>query len=369
MPIHQPVRLCLAGDVMCGRGIDRIQRHPGDPLVHERWVRSAETYVELAEAVSGAIPRRVDPAYVWGDALDALARLRPDAVVANLETAVTDRGTPWQGKPIHYRMHPANAGVLTVAGIDIVSLANNHVLDWSRPGLEQTLDVVHAHGLRTVGAGRDAAEAWAPVTVDVAGMRLVVAAVASPTAGVPAAWAAGADEPGVAYVPDFSDGSVALIAEALAQVQRPDDIVVLSIHWGPNWGHAIPTDRRRFAHAVIDVAGVDVVHGHSSHHPLGVEVHHGRLIVHGCGDLVTDYEGIGGHEGFRGELGGLWFVDLGPTGALRGLTMVPTRLRRFRLTRPDADDVTWLADTMDAACRPLGTRMEVAPSGHLALRW
>ena len=151
--------LCLAGDVMTGRGIDQIQPHPGDPAISEPWVRSALRYVELAERRNGPIPRSVAPAYIWGEMLEVIAAA--DARIVNLETAVTDRGVPWPGKGIQYRMHPANVGCLTAAGLDVVSLANNHVLDWSEPGLEQTLATLAAAGVGTTGAGRDAGEPWA----------------------------------------------------------------------------------------------------------------------------------------------------------------------------------------------------------------
>jgi len=148
------VKLCVTGDVMSGRGIDQILRCPGDPRIHEPSMQSALDYVAIAEQRSGPIPRHVPPAYVWGDALDFLRQAKPDAFVVNLETAVTDRGTPWPGKGIHYRMHPANVDILSVAGVDVAVLANNHVLDWSIPGLEQTLESLAASGVSKVGAGR-----------------------------------------------------------------------------------------------------------------------------------------------------------------------------------------------------------------------
>ncbi len=86
------------------------------------------------------IPRRVDPEYIWGEALAVLDDARLSARIINLETAVTERGDPWPGKGIHYRMHLDNLDCITAAGIDCCVLANNHILDWSVPGLEQTLD-------------------------------------------------------------------------------------------------------------------------------------------------------------------------------------------------------------------------------------
>ena len=80
--------------------------------------------------------------------------------------------------------------------------------------------------------------------------------------------------------------------------RRDGSIIVLSIHWGDNWGFEIPDDHRRFAYRMIDDAGVQLVHGHSSHHVKGIEVHDGHPIIYGCGDLLSDYEGIRGHEIF-----------------------------------------------------------------------
>src|SRR5581483_6780151 len=88
----------LAGDVMTGRGVDQILKHPGAPELHEPAVRDARAYVELAEAKSGPIPRHVDDAYVWGDALETLGRIPADARIVNLETSITRRDTAWPGK-------------------------------------------------------------------------------------------------------------------------------------------------------------------------------------------------------------------------------------------------------------------------------
>lgn len=77
----------------------------------------------------------------------------------------------------------------------------------------------------------------------------------------------------------------------LSHVRRPGDRVVLSLHWCGNWGYEIAREHRDFAHAVIDEAGIDLLHGHSSHHPMGIELYHGKAILYGCGDFLNDYEG------------------------------------------------------------------------------
>jgi poly-gamma-glutamate synthesis protein (capsule biosynthesis protein) len=364
----QPITLFLCGDVMTGRGIDQILPHPSDPTLHEGYVRTALGYVALAESASGTIPRGVAPEYIWGDALAELDRANPDARIVNLETSVTT-SNDWIDKGINYRMHPANVACLTVAKIDCCVLANNHVLDWGRAGLIETLDTLHAAGLRTAGAGRNRAEAQAVTALPLArGGRLLVAAYGMPSSGVPAVWAATEDTPGVAVLEDLSDRNVERVARSMRAVKRPGDVVVASIHWGGNWGYGIGRAERRFAHRLIETAGVDVVHGHSSHHPKGVEVHAGKLVLYGCGDFVNDYEGISGYESYRSDLSLMYLPTIdAATGGLLRLELVPTQMKRFRVQRASAEDGQWLADLLSREGRQFGTGARVREDGRLEL--
>jgi hypothetical protein len=109
--------------------------------------------------------------------------------------------------------------------------------------------------------------------------------------------------------------------------------VVVSVHWGSNWGYAVAPEQVRFAHRLIG-GGVDLIHGHSSHHPGPVEVFGGKLVLYGCGDCINDYEGITGHERYRGDLRLLYFASLHPgTGTLAALRMTPMQARNLRLRR------------------------------------
>ena len=364
------VTLFLSGDVMTGRGIDQIFRRSVDPVLFEPAMTSAEGYVELAERAHGPIPRGVEPAYVWGEGLDHLARLQPELRIVNLETAVTSDGRPWPGKAIHYRMHPDNVASLTVAGIHCCSLANNHVLDWSAPGLQDTLEALAAAGIASVGASVDLSAAWRPAVLQPReGVRVLVLAMATTSSGVPVDWAAGPASPGVALLPDLGAGGVSMVADALVDAV-PGDLVVASVHWGGNWGYPVPQEHRRFAHRLLEAGLVGVVHGHSSHHPLGIEVHQGRLILYGCGDLINDYEGIRGHEKYRGDLGLMYLATLDPSsGSLRRLEMVPTRMRRFRLETASPREGTWLARVLSREGAPFGTSVEPGEVGHLTLNW
>jgi poly-gamma-glutamate capsule biosynthesis protein CapA/YwtB (metallophosphatase superfamily) len=363
------VTLWLAGDVMMGRGIDQVMHTSVDPRLYEAVMSSAEDYVGLAVDAHGAIPRPAEPAYVWGDALADLDALAPDVRIVNLETAITTIDEPWPDKEVLYRAHPANVAVLSAARIDCCSLANNHALDWGRPGLLETLETMHASGVATVGAGRTSSEADAPALLDYLGRRVIVVAFGSTTSGIPAAWAAASDRPGVRLFEDWSPGIADALAAQVHPIRRPGDVVVCSVHWGSNWGHQIPAQQRELAHRLVDVAGIDIVHGHSSHHPRAVEVYHGRPILYGCGDFITDYEGISGHEAFRSDLVGAWVVTLDPDAdASTRVRVLPYRLRRFRLARASATDVAWLAATLDRHSQQLGTHVEPAADGTLAVR-
>ena len=362
--------LFLCGDVMTGRGIDQILMCPSAPEIHESCVHDAREYVALAEHASGPIPRAVDPAYVWGDALIELEAVSPDARIVNLEVSVTRSAEYWPDKGINYRMHPANVACLTAARIDVCALANNHVLDYGHPGLEETLAVLAATGLKTAGAGRNLADARRPAIVErPGGQRVIVLACGIETSGIPPAWSASEDRPGVDLLEDLSDATAGAIVERVGRVKRSGDVVVASIHWGSNWGYEVPRDHVRFAHRLID-GGVDIVHGHSSHHPRPIEVYRHKLVLYGCGDFIDDYEGIPGHERFRDDLVLMYFpVVESPTGSLVGLQMAPLRIRKMRLNRATLAEARWLRDRLTRISGAFGSRVEMTADGGLLLRW
>ena len=353
------IRLLLGGDVMTGRGIDQLLRHPGDPVLYESYVHDARAYVRLVERVSGRIRKPVGDTYIWGEALAELDRFGPDVRIINLETSITTSDRPWPAKGIHYRMHPGNIGCLTAAKIDCCCLANNHVLDWGREGLRETLASLAGAGIRTAGAGLNASHAHTPAVLPIPDQgRVLVFAVGSETSGIARAWAATDDRSGLWLLPDLSPATAEHLATIARQARQPGDVVIVSIHWGGNWGYDIPAEQRAFAHRLID-AGIDVVHGHSSHHVKAIERYRDRLILYGCGDLITDYEGIGGHDAFRGDLALLYLATIEPdSGRLVQLQLVPLRMHRFRLTRPSRADIRWLTDRLNAESNPFGTRIQ-----------
>ena len=366
-----PLTVFLCGDVMTGRGIDQVLPHPGAPHLYEPYVKTALDYVALAVQTNGPIPAPVDCSYIWGDTLEAFARMAPDVRVINLETAVTTSEAYWPDKGIHYCMHPANIPCLTAAQLDCCVLSNNHVLDWGYAGLVETLATLQTAGIHTAGAGRNLQEAAAPAVLEVAGKgRVIVLACGVETSGIPSSWAATPDTPGVHLLPDLSDATVRAIASAVHAVKRQGDIVVVSLHWGGNWGYDVPREQRHFAHQLLDQARVDILHGHSSHHPKGIEVYREKPIVYGCGDLLNDYEGISGYKAFRGDLALLYFVTMDPwTGTLRRLAMTPMQIKRFRLQHVTTADAQWLRDTLQRQSGKFRTGVELQEDNTLTLQW
>jgi len=353
---------------MTGRGLDQILRHPSLPVLYESWITDARDYVRLAERKSGPIPRGVPDAYVWGDLLADLDTLQPDLRIINLETAITraDRAEP---KGINYRMHPANAGVLTAARIDACILANNHVMDWGRKGLSETLAVLDTQGIACVGAGPVQTICEAPVALPYpGGGRVLIVAVASSDSGVPAHWQAGPETAGLAILPEpprhFADD----LCDRLAPLRQPKDVLVVSLHWGGNWGYGVPDWQRRLAHDLIDKAGAKVVFGHSSHHPKGAELYRGGLILYGAGDLLNDYEGIGGHEDYPIGMALGHFVDIGRDRSdVPVCRMRPYRIRRFRLEHADMTEARRLGDIMIRESAVFGTTARQGADGDITL--
>jgi len=368
-PGGKMLTLFLCGDIMTGRGIDQILAHPNAPDIHEPYVRDARDYIALAEQASGPIPRPVDPAYVWGDVLDELDRVAPQARIINLETSVTRSGSYWKGKGINYRMHPANIACLTAARLDVCTLANNHVLDYGYEGLAETLETARAAGLRVAGAGGNRVEACQPAVVDFNSSRLFVWSLGTESSGIPPIWAATATRPGVDFLDDLSDAAADALADRFVRVKRSRDIAVASIHWGSNWGYDVPYAHVRFAHRLID-RGIDVVHGHSSHHPRPMEVYRDKLVLYGCGDFLNDYEGISGYEHYRDDLVLMYIPTIDPeTGRLAALRLVPMRIRKMKLNRAAPSDTEWLQRRMSETSAEFGCGVDLLDDGSLALRW
>lgn len=364
------VKLFLCGDVMTGRGIDQALPNPLPPILYEAWVKNAGKYLWLAEQANGKIKTPLTWDYIWGDALKVWDSEKPGLKLINLETSITSFGEPWPGKGINYRMSPKNIHVLKAAGIDHCSLANNHTLDWGRQGLKETLQTLESANIQYSGAGMNFEEATKPSALHLNTGRILVFSYATPGSGVPEKWQAKSRLPGVNFLPGLSDNEISQVKKTIGKVKKEDDVVVFSIHWGGNWGYTVPEEHREFAYNLLDNTGVDLIYGHSSHHPMGLEIHNNKLIIYGAGDFINDYEGISGHEEFRGELTLMYFPEIDiKTGRLMSMKMVPMEIKKFRLNKASTNNTKWLFHTLNRECKKLGTTLRLESDNSLWLEW
>jgi len=274
-----------------------------------------------------------------------------DLAIANLECALTDSVERWHGAPkAYYFAAPPEAGrALLDAGIRLVSLANNHSLDYDVRGLADTLRILDAHGIAHTGAGPDLAWAQAPAVVTCGDVLVGMAAFCDHQDD----FAATDDHPGIAWL-GLHDETAAIdaFARALAPLRAAGvRWPVLSLHWGPNMVTAPSERQRRLARAAIDV-GWKIVYGHSAHVFHGVELYRGCTILYAAGDLVDDYA-VDPH--LRNDHQLLFEVQLGDD-ALRRIVLHPVFIRRGRAAPADHTQRTWAYTRMQALCRDLGTR-------------
>jgi poly-gamma-glutamate synthesis protein (capsule biosynthesis protein) len=225
-------------------------------------------------------------------------------------------------------------------------------------------------GIAHSGAGNNADEAEGPAVLNVADKaRLLLFSFGSTTSGIPREWSATPSRAGVNLLEDISEAAAARVANQMRHYQQPGDLLVASIHWGSNWGYDIPPKQIAFAHRLIQ-EGVTIVHGHSSHHVKAIEVFKDRLILYGCGDFLTDYEGISGYEEFRGDLALMYLVDVdSQSGQLLSARLVPMNMQRFRLERTSASDAKWLCNLLNELGKPFATQTHLGEDNRLTLDW
>ncbi|MFQ6155224.1 CapA family protein [Micrococcus luteus] len=313
------MRIAFMGDVMLGR------------LVDERL-------------------RTAAPASVWGNTLPVLAGA--DLRIANLECVLARGGTPWPGKVFHFRSAPQNVACLTAAGIDAVSLANNHTLDYGPEALLESVAALDAAGIRHAGAGADDDAAWSPAVVRAGGLDVGLVAFTDNTPD----WAAAPRSPGVAYAPVDAAHPLGRRLREVVRATRPAvDVLIVSAHWGGNWGAEVPAEHRALAHALVE-DGADLVFGHSPHIVRGIEVHRGRPVIYGAGDFIDDYA-VDPVE--RNDQSFIFMLDLGGSARDGGpgprLLLWPTLIvdRRAVLAGRAARPI---AARMERLCAALGTR-------------
>jgi poly-gamma-glutamate synthesis protein (capsule biosynthesis protein) len=277
-----------------------------------------------------------------------------DLTLVNLECAITASSGLWPGAPkaFYFGAPPAAAQTLTHAGVDLVSLANNHTLDFDVQGLRDTLWHLAQAGIASAGAGETLEAARAPALVERGGRRFALAAYCDHQED----FAAGPTTPGIAWL-DLDDEAAAVreFDAAMGRIRCAGgaDWPMLSLHWGPNFLLAPAARFVRLAHAAIE-AGFAMVFGHSAHNFQGVELHRGRPIVYAAGDLVDDYAV---HDRFRNDRSLLFELQIEGT-TLRRMRLHPVVIDDFQARPAAGADFEWIVRRLTDQCAALGTRLQ-----------
>lgn len=282
------------------------------------------------------------PEYPWGDTLPFLRGA--DVRVCNLECVLSDGGSPAR-KVFTFRSDAKNVAVLKAAEINVVALANNHSLDYGPEALADTLGLLDQEGIRYAGAGTNLAKAQALSTIKV-GMKTVGLLAATDTEEQE--WAAEKDKPGVWRISINVDcaethGFFRKISNAKGKV----DVLIVSLHWGSNWGYEPEKRHREFAQALIDT-GADIIFGHSCHVYRGVEIYKGRPIIYSAGNFIDDYAV---DEIERNDESFIFVIDIGDY----SVRMHPTIIANFQSRMADPMRATRMAAHMAELCKGLDT--------------
>lgn len=285
--------------------------------------------------------------YPWGDTLELLRSA--DLCVCNLECVISDRGSPWSPTPkvFHFRSAAKNIAVLVEAGIDAVSLANNHVLDYGREALLDLSLLLRKAEISYAGAGRNRAEAREVAVIESGGMKVGLLAFTDNRPD----WEAGEDHPGVWYVPVALDNArMHRLLDLVETARDRVDFLVVSAHWGANWGTSPPTKHREVGMALLD-AGADIVFGNSAHVLRGVELWRQGAIIYGSGDFVNDYLA---HPLERNDESCVWKLDVAP-GGLEKISLYPIVIRKLQARLARNLMAQEILSRMSRLCSQLGT--------------
>jgi poly-gamma-glutamate capsule biosynthesis protein CapA/YwtB (metallophosphatase superfamily) len=315
-PAKKPtLEILIVGDCMLGRGLDQTLR-------------------------------RYPPQYPWGDTLPLFRRA--DVRLCNLECVLSDRGEPWSEyeKVFHFRSAARNVTVLTTAGINMVSIANNHVLDYGHVALLQMLEVLDQAGIAHSGAGADWLRASMVARHQVQGWRLGLLAFTDNEAP----WEAASPRPGTFYVPVALQDPRAQNLIRIVRERNDLDTLIISAHWGSNWGYVPPEEHVQLAHALID-AGADIIFGHSSHVFRGIEFYKNRPILYSTGNFVDDYA-IDPVE--RNDQSFIFLVELNAEGPPR-LRLYPTMIDHCQARLARETEAQSIAGKMQSLCAPFRT--------------
>ncbi len=304
----------LAGDVMLGRTLDLI----------------------LA---------RNDYDFPWGNVLPLLRE--NDFNIINLETALTYSSNR-VNKTFNFKTSPDNVKSLLSANVTVANLANNHVLDFGEEGLLETLSTLDKAGIRHVGAGKNIGDALAPIILRKNNIVLGVLGVTDNEPG----WLAGSS-PGVNYINVSVQRERAIILRAIESLKKQCEILIVSIHWGPNMREKPAREFISFAHEMVDY-GANVIHGHSAHILQGIERYKNNLILYDTGDFIDDY--VIDPE-LRNDLSALFILQAYKS-SIGKIKLHPVRIAEYQVNLAMGEDYDWVINRVGHLSSAFDTKLD-----------
>lgn len=289
--------------------------------------------------------------YIWGDVLPLLKG--NDLNLINLESALTN-SSKLVPKVFNFKADPSRVQALIDGSIHVVNLANNHVLDYSQEGLLETLITLDRAEIKHVGAGRNIAEASAPVINTIKGIKIGILGC---TDNEPS-WLATDSKPGIKYL---RVGDIAQVQSQIQELRSKVDILIMSIHWGPNMCEKPSWKFIQFAHDLVEL-GVDLIHGHSAHIFQAVEVYKGKLILYDTGDFVDDYavDPI-----LRNDYSFLFVVECSQKG-IANLRLIPVLISNYQVNKARGDEAQKIMERMQFLSMERDTELD-SQNGELIL--
>ncbi len=219
-----------------------------------------------------------------------------DVVFCNLETALSDRGAPMEGRTTALISRPENVRLLKEAGLKVVSMANNHSMDFGSEAMLHTLELLDEYGIAHAGAGKTIGEARKPAIVKTRGISFAFLAYTT-NSSIPRGFSAGLQSPGLAVLrispyfppPHTNQEDLKAMELDIREAKKQADVVVVSCHWGVYDGgtYTVTLHQQGIGKAAIR-AGANIVLGHHQHAYQGVEVYRGKIICHGLGNFIFD---------------------------------------------------------------------------------
>ncbi|MCR4324428.1 MAG: CapA family protein [Candidatus Curtissbacteria bacterium] len=306
--------------------------------------------VMLGRLVNGVL-RHNPPAYIWGDILPTIKSA--NIKICNLECVIANVGKPWPNKTFHFRTDPKNVQSLNIANFSPISISNNHAMDFGPNALMQMIDIFKKESINFAGAGIDITEAFMPALENGAGNYVGMISFCD---NMPQ-WEAAKNKPGIFYVPvDLKDRRAKRLLELVKKTRDDVKILIVSAHWGSNWGYDVPKNHTPFAHALID-AGADIIFGHSGHVFRGVEIYKGKLIIYCAGNFVDDYA-VNDVE--RNDESFIFILDLDvKRSRIKKLTLTPTIIDNCQALLASKDRAEIIAQKMQNLSKKLGTVFKI----------